>query len=50
MTYSHAAWSGGGVADPGVRAMKRVRSCWVNFQVCLAVESGKGTTRSPATQ
>ncbi len=31
MTYTHAAWSSEGVADPGVRAMRRVRSCRVNF-------------------
>ena len=31
MTYSHAAWSSEGVADPGVRAMRRARSCRVNF-------------------
>ena len=31
MTYSHAAWSSEGVADPGMRAMRRVRSCRVNF-------------------
>ena len=31
MTYSHAAWSSEGVADPGIRAMRRVRSCRVNF-------------------
>ena len=31
MTYSHAAWSSEGVADSGVRAMRRARSCRVNF-------------------
>ena len=31
MTYTHAALSSEGVPDPDVRAMRRVRSCRVNF-------------------